>query len=78
MTITAKVHNHTITLPPEFPVAEGAEVQVTVPDDARALPPPTSFFDSIRDLIGSAKGLPEDFAAEHDHYIHGTPKRGER
>lgn len=32
MTITARVHNHSIALPPDLPVAEGAEVQVTVPD----------------------------------------------
>lgn len=32
MTFTARVHNHSIALPPDLPVAEGAEVQVTVPD----------------------------------------------
>ena len=26
-------------------------------------------------LAGIARDLPEDFAAQHDHYIHGTPKR---
>jgi hypothetical protein len=26
-------------------------------------------------LAGSVKGLPEDFAANHDHYLHGLPKR---
>ena len=26
-------------------------------------------------LAGTAKGLPEDFAANHDHYLHGLPKR---
>lgn len=75
MTITAKVHNHTITLPPEVVVDDGAEVQVTLPEPAPAKTEPASFLDSIRDLIGSAKGLPDDFAAEHDHYIHGTRKR---
>ena len=24
---------------------------------------------------GKAKGLPADFAEQHDHYIHGTPKK---
>lgn len=24
---------------------------------------------------GSVEGLPEDWSLEHDHYIHGTPKR---
>jgi hypothetical protein len=26
-------------------------------------------------LAGSVDGLPEDFALNHDHYLHGTPKR---
>ena len=26
-------------------------------------------------LAGKAKGLPSDFAANHDHYLHGLPKR---
>jgi hypothetical protein len=78
MTITAKVHNHTITLPAELEVPEGAEVQITLPEAAADAGQPASFLDSIRDLIGSAKGLPEDFAAEHDHYIHGTRKRAGR
>lgn len=24
---------------------------------------------------GKAQGLPEDLAAQHDHYLYGTPKR---
>ena len=75
MTLSAKVHNHTITLPAEANIPDGAEVQVIVPD----APPErqtTSFFDSMRDLIGSIKDGPEDLAAEHDHYAHGAPKRG--
>jgi hypothetical protein len=26
-------------------------------------------------LVGLLNGLPADFSAQHDHYIHGTPKR---
>ena len=29
----------------------------------------------FKDLIGAADGLPEDLAENHDHYIHGTPRR---
>jgi hypothetical protein len=28
-------------------------------------------------IIGIAEGLPTDMAQEHDHYIHGTPRRKE-
>ncbi len=75
MTITAKVHNHCIELPPELTVREGAEVRVTLPDDSSQDVQPTSLFDSLKDIIGKAEGLPPDFAAEHDHYIHGTRMR---
>jgi hypothetical protein len=78
MTITARVHNRTITLPAEVEIAEGAEVQVMLPDPSLAAERPASFFDSVRDLIGSIKDGPEDLAAEHDHYAHGAPKREER
>jgi hypothetical protein len=36
-----------------------------------SLPSPIGMFDN---LIGTAEG-PADWALEHDHYIHGTPKR---
>jgi hypothetical protein len=26
-------------------------------------------------IAGTAKGLPSDLAEQHDHYIHGTPRR---
>ena len=71
MTITARVHNHTITLPADVEIPDGAEVQVTLPEKESA----ATLYDSLKDFIGAAQGLPEDFAAEHDHYIHGTPKR---
>ena len=36
MTITARVHNRTIALPADVEIAEGAEVQVIVPEKAPA------------------------------------------
>lgn len=78
MTITARVHNHTITLPAEVEIADGAEVQVTLPEKQPAAETGATLYDSLKDFIGAAQGLPEDFAAEHDHYIHGTPKRAAR
>lgn len=27
---------------------------------------------------GAAQGLPSDFAENHDHYLHGTPKNEDR
>jgi hypothetical protein len=31
----------------------------------------------LESMIGTVEG-PPDWAAEHDHYIHGTPKRSDR
>jgi hypothetical protein len=34
-----------------------------------------SLYERFKPFIGIAKGLPADWASQHDHYIHGTPKR---
>ena len=36
---------------------------------------PPAWSDIFQDLIGSLEGLPDDMAENHDHYIHGSPKR---
>ncbi len=36
--------------------------------------PPMNAWDVLESLTGSFDGL-TDFAAQHDHYIYGTPKR---
>lgn len=30
--------------------------------------------DSLLPLAGTVEGLPPDFAMNHDHYLHGTPR----
>ncbi|HYR57418.1 MAG TPA: hypothetical protein VEO95_02265 [Chthoniobacteraceae bacterium] len=35
-----------------------------------------SWREAIRPLVGSVDG-PDDWAENHDHYIHGTPKRSD-
>jgi hypothetical protein len=76
MSITAIVENDTIKLPVHVP--DGTSVTVMLPGENAAAGPEENggtLFDALKDFIGKAEGLPEDFAAEHDHYIHGTPKR---
>ncbi len=36
---------------------------------------PTTLGQRLLKLAGIAEGLPSDMAEQHDHYIHGTPKR---
>lgn len=77
MSITAIVQNDTIKLPVH--VADGTQVEVVLPRETSGerVEIAGSFFDSVRELVGSVEG-PVDWAAEHDHYIHGTPKREAR
>lgn len=54
--------------PTALPDGTLVEVVVRVPEVVK----PT--FLGLMKLAGSLKNLPADFAAEHDHYIHGTSK----
>jgi hypothetical protein len=40
-------------------------------------PEPSSrtWADALRDVAGSARDLPADLAHNHDHYLHGAPRR---
>jgi hypothetical protein len=40
-----------------------------------ASPTGATLYERLKGVIGKAKGLPRDFAARHDHYIHGAPRR---
>ena len=72
MTFDGIVRNGTIVLDQGATLPEGTRVKV-VADTQDAEGQPTHL--SLLKLAGMAKDLPADFAAQHDHYIHGTPKR---
>ena len=57
------------------PLAEGTVVDVVTrpPAPLKTQSEPTLL--SLLKLAGTAKDMPADFAEEHDHYIHGTPRR---
>ncbi len=50
--------------------------QVTIPDGAREQTP-VSPPRSVQRILARARALdlPTDLAAQHDHYLYGTPKR---
>jgi hypothetical protein len=50
--------------PPFAPPADGLTLGERIAAMARALP------------AGALDNLPDDLAAEHDHYLYGTPKWG--
>ena len=34
-----------------------------------------SWGEALLEVAGTAQGLPSDLAQNHDHYLHGTPRR---
>ena len=72
MTFDGIVRNGTITLEEGANLPEGTRVKV-VAEPAEEESKPTML--ALLELAGLAKDLPPDFAEQHDHYIHGTPKR---
>lgn len=50
---------------------EGTVVQVEPLDRARA----STLGRRLKRFAGTARGLPPDMAENHDHYLHGRPKK---
>ncbi len=72
MTFDGIVRNGTIVLDEGATLPEGTRVKVVAESTQEESKPTLS---ALLKLAGMAKDLPADFAAQHDHYIHGTPKR---
>ncbi|MBI3410725.1 MAG: hypothetical protein HY040_20500 [Planctomycetes bacterium] len=70
MNLAGTVQNGTIVLDNGDQFPEGTRVEVIV----RAETKPT-LAERLLKHAGTVPGLPPDFAEQHDHYIHGTPKR---
>jgi len=65
------VKNGVVVLDPEVQLPEGSEVRV----EPVSPPPRKTLADQLGDLVGSVSDLPPDMAQQHDHYLHGAPKR---
>ena len=78
MVYRGHVENGVIQLEGSVVLPEGAEVRVEV-----MAPTPggeteaggVSLYERLKPVIGAIKGLPEDFAQNHDHYLHGRAKQ---
>jgi hypothetical protein len=71
MTYRGHIKNGQILLNDPVALPEGAEVHIEIVENGE--PKPT-IWDKLRAIAGTVEG-PEDWAENHDHYIHGTPKR---
>ena len=72
MTLEGIVQDGIVVLEKGRNVPNGTHVQVIVPE---AKEPPT--FLDLLEFAGCMPDMPADFASQHDHYIHGTPKKWE-
>ena len=73
MSFTGTVENGVVKLPADAALPNGTKVRVEAISKPSAKNQLTRRFVSI---ASKARNLPADLAAEHDHYIHRTPKRG--
>jgi len=60
-----------IRLPDGTPVS--VEVEETIQSSESE--PKRTLYELFEGIIGKIDDLPEDFAENHDHYLHGTPKK---
>ena len=71
MTYEGTVTNGTIVLHGDVQLPEGTRVEVTPLQEN----PQAPLGQRLMWLAGSIPDMPADFAAQHDHYLHGTPRR---
>lgn len=73
MRVLGTVRNGVIVLDEGHTLPEGTRVQLVVAESETASP--TTLGQRLLKLAGTVDDLPPDMAEQHDHYIHGTPKR---
>jgi len=79
MTVNGHVENGRIVLDEAVPLVEGTKVRVEVIETNSEQPAkdeegPT-LYERHKSFIGVVNDMPSDFARNHDHYLHGQPKK---
>ncbi len=72
MSYIGTVENGVVKLPPEAKLRDGERVQVSQLAEAKPLNERTR---RLLEIAAQVPPMPADFAEQHDHYIHGIPKR---
>jgi hypothetical protein len=70
MRYTGQIKNGVVVFDGQAPLPDGVRVTVEPQE-----PPRRSLAERLKPVIGIAKGLPTDLAENHDHYLHGRPKK---
>jgi hypothetical protein len=80
MTYLGHFENGILVLENGATIPEGARVRVELLPSAEGNgnsgdESGSTMYDHYKSIIGVIKDMPPDFATQHDHYIHGTPKK---
>jgi len=78
MVYRGHVENGMVRLDDSPTLPEGAEVEVrlasqSTPQKREEKIP--SIYETLKDFVGMADGLPPDMSVNHDYYLYGVPKR---
>lgn len=72
MNLEGTVTNGVVVLDPGAKLPDGTRVELVIKEQPTA---ECTLGQRLLKLSGIAEGLPTDLAEQHDHYIHGIPKR---
>jgi hypothetical protein len=78
MTLEGHIKDGRVILDTPVVLPEGTKVTISVQPNPSQVAKDEEFptlYDRLKPVIGKAKGLPADLAINHDHYLHGQPKR---
>jgi hypothetical protein len=72
MVYKGHVKNGVVVFDEPAPLPEGAEVRVEPIEAGKDF---ESLREGLKKFSGTVRGLPKDMARNHDHYIHGAPRK---
>ena len=72
MSVTGKVVNGVVVLPPGTRLPEGAAVRIETLEPARE---PDPLVAAVEKLAKPRPHLPKDYALNHGHYVRGEPRK---
>jgi hypothetical protein len=75
MTYQGKVSNGVVVLDEGATLPDGTIVRVEPVGQPPPATPGGSLAERLLKLAGTVEDLPPDLARNHDHYLHGQPKR---
>jgi hypothetical protein len=75
MVVRGRVSGGVVVLDDANALPEGALVRVEPVEADESREQGGSLSEKLLRLAGTVKGLPSDLARNHDHYLHGLPKK---